>query len=157
MYARRIIVWAIVRIMVFVGWTMMDMRHVNVSASGLDVDAIIHRFVLIGAVTVVQPIRSMNACKWIACINHCHGSSFPLLPPNSICRCSDGKISPCIWENNSNAADVDGISQEDDSENNVLTILSTLIVVFIILIFLFGTAIYLLRYIPLSKMSKKCI
>lgn len=54
---------AIVKIMVFVGWTTMDMRHVNVSASGLDVDAIIRRFVLIGAVTAVRPTRSMNACK----------------------------------------------------------------------------------------------
>lgn len=63
MSARRTIVLAIAKIMAFVGWTMMAMRHVHVLANGSVVVATVHRFALISAAIVVRPIQSTNACK----------------------------------------------------------------------------------------------
>lgn len=154
MFVKRIIALAIVRIMAFASWMTMAMRHVNVWVNGLDVGAIIHQFALNDAVTVVRLTRSMNACKQL--------SPSPIIRADDLrmtvffkfhyCRCSDGTISPCIYENYNNAADVEGSSQEGDNEGNVLTILSALIAVFVILILVFGTAIYLLRY-PIEAKS----
>lgn len=63
-FVRRAAVLAIVKTMAFVSWKTTDTRRVSVSASGSDVDATLHRFVLIGAATAVRPIRSTSVCKY---------------------------------------------------------------------------------------------
>lgn len=140
--------------MVFVDWTTMGMQRVNVWANGLDVDAIIHQFALNAVAIADRPTQSTNACTlslqvpFFVVLIH---SRFVQLFFFCIHRCADGTISPCLYENSNNALDNDDNSQEYTSENNVLTILSTLIVVFIILTIVFGTAIYVLRYVSLHN------
>lgn len=132
----------------------MGMQRVNVWASGLDVDAIIHQFALNAAAIADRPTQSTNACTlslrvpFFVVLIH---SRFVQSVFFCIRRCADGTISPCLYENSNNALDNDDNKQEYTSGNNVLTILSTLIVVFIILTIVFGTAIHVLRYVSLHN------